>query len=331
MTLDEEWLATCREDALEPDLRIIDAHHHMFWERPFPYRAEHLLADVNAGHNIVATVLVEAEKALYRRSGPAALRSLGETEYANGAAAVGASVERAAICAGIVAHVDLDLADVRPVLGAHLATAGTRLRGVRVHAYRDETGIMSHRPPEGFLLRADFQAGFKTLAEYGLACDVVCFHPQLGDVAKLAESFPETKIVLNHLGGPLGVGPYADKADRVLADWLGGMRRLVATENVFIKVGGIANRYTRGISFRADGTAPSSDQLAAALKPYVSPILDLFGPERCMLESNFPIEKLTCSYVNLWNAFKKLTAGFSAAERSSLFSATAARTYSLSL
>jgi predicted TIM-barrel fold metal-dependent hydrolase len=329
MLLDEEWLETSAEPVIEPDLEIIDAHHHLFWSRPFAYRAEHVLADAGAGHNILATVCVEAERGLYRRTGPEALRSVGETEFARGAAAVGASIGASQICARIIGQVDVTGPGAQEALEAHLAAGGGRFAGIRVHGYRDEAGIMSHKPPEHALLQPQFQQGFRLLQEYGLVCDIVAFHPQLPDVARLAEAFPDVNIIVNHAGGALGIGQYAGRWPAVREDWLAGLHELAKCPNVYMKLGGLANRYTTGISFRAQETAPSSDQLAEAFAPYVHPVLCLFGPDRCMFESDFPIEKLTCSYVNIWNAFKKLTTDLSPTDKSAVFAGTAAKVYGM--
>jgi predicted TIM-barrel fold metal-dependent hydrolase len=327
MAIDDEWLETGAEDAIEPDLEIIDPHHHMFVSRPFPYTVEHVLADTMSGHRVRATVYVEAERDMYRTSGPEEFKSVGETEFAHDAAVVTANRDQPQVCAKIISHVDLTGPNAGEVLARHESAGGARFAGVRVHGYRDETGIMSHKPGEHALLQTDFQAGFKILHDRGLVCDIIAFHPQLSDVASLASAFPDTKIIVNHTGGPLGIGPYAGKREAVHDVWMSALHELAERSNVYLKLGGIANRYTTGISFRGQDTAPSSDQLAEAFAPYLLPALQVFGAQRCMFESDFPMERLTCSYVNLWNAFKKLTTSMNADERRAIFSGTAAEAY----
>jgi predicted TIM-barrel fold metal-dependent hydrolase len=153
----------------------------------------------------------------------------------------------------------------------------------------------------------------------------------LADVADLAAAFPDTVVVLDHFGGPLAVGSYADRRAEAMAEWLDGMRRLARHENVVVKLGGLTNPYFQDITFRRQAGPPTSDQLAASLRPFVEPTIDLFGPGRCMFESNFPVDKPTASYVNLWNAFKKLTTDFGRTDREALFGGTAARAYGLIL
>lgn len=329
MALDDDWLEATAEGPIDADLEIIDPHHHLFSAKPFAYHADDLLREIiGSGHNVRGTVYVEAEREMYRRSGRDELRSVGETEFANRAAVVGAaSPAGPQICQRIISHVDLVKPGVSDALAAHVASAGGRLAGIRVHAYRDEAGLMSHKPPEHAVLRREFQQGFKILQSFGLVCDIVVFHPQLPDVARLAEVFPDVKIIVNHAGGPLGIGRYAGRWESVRSQWMSGLEELVPHPNVYLKLGGLANRYTTGISFRAQAAAPSSDQLADTFAPYVLPALHMIGPKRCMFESDFPMEKLTCSYTNLWNAFKKLAEDLPPADRDAVFARTAAEAY----
>ena len=328
MFVDEQWLSARVEEPVDPDLPIVDAHHHAFWNAPMRYRIEDLLADVEAGHDVRATVFVEGGE-MYRTHGPEHLRTLGETEFVNGMAAVAAAGRvRPRICAGIVGLVDLTAAAAEEALAAHVAAAGGRFRGIRANACWNDQST-ANQGMEGLLGRPDFRAGYALLGKLGLTCDVVCFHPQLADVADLAAAFPDTVIVLDHFGGPLAVGGYADRRAEAMADWIDGMRGLARHENVVVKLGGLANPYFQDIDFRHHDEPPTSDLLATSLKPFVDPAIDLFGPSRCMFESNFPVDKPTAGYVNLWNAFKKLTTGFGRAEREALFSGTATRVYAL--
>jgi predicted TIM-barrel fold metal-dependent hydrolase len=330
--VDDDWLARHREDILEPALPIIDPHHHLWWSEPVRYRFDDLVVDLNSGHDIRATVYMEAG-AMYRTDGPEHLRPVGETEYANGVAAMSASggFGSTRVCAGITGHCELTAgARSEELLLSHIAAGNGRFRGVRVNAYFDEYVRMGEVPADGLLMMREFRAGFAKLAPLGLVADIMVLHRQLLDVADLAESFPETTIVVNHAGGPTLVGPYRERAAEVRAVWTRGMEALARYPNVHIKLGGLANPFFHGLNFRGNPAPPSSDDLADAFRPWLGPLIEWFGPKRCMFESNFPADKVTCSYPVLWNAFKRVAAGCGSDEKSALFHDTAARAYSLS-
>jgi predicted TIM-barrel fold metal-dependent hydrolase len=198
-----------------------------------------------------------------------------------------------------------------------------------VNAYYDEYVRMGDVPLKGLLLDRDFRRGFARLAPHGLVADAMCLHTQLLELADLATAFPDTTIVLDHIGGPTRVGPYASRLDAVAADWSAGMRALAGCPNVVVKLGGLANPFFCDLTFRGRARPPSSEELAAAFRPWVEPTIEWFGADRCMFESNFPADKCTCSYPVLWNAFKRLAQGCSADERTAMFSGTAVRVYSL--
>ncbi len=329
----EAWLATTVEAAIDPDLPIVDTHHHL-WDRPGArYLLPEFLADLGAGHRIEATVYVQC-RSMYRQTGPDHLRPVGEVEFANGIAAQAASglYGATAVCAAIVGHADLRLgADVEPVLDALIAAGNGRLRGIRnTTAAHPDPRIRSNPqpPPEGILLEAGFQAGAALLGRRRLPLDVWAYHTQLAEVDALVRACPDTLIVLDHCGGPLGVGPYAGQRDAVFAAWRDGMARLAPHPNLRVKLGGLAMR-VGGFDFDAWPEAPSSAALAEAWRPTIETTIELFGATRCMFESNFPVDKGMCSYGTLWNAFKRLTAGASAEERQALFSGTACDTYRL--
>jgi predicted TIM-barrel fold metal-dependent hydrolase len=327
--VDDQWLAMVREDIVDPGLAIIDPHHHLWWRDPVPYRFEDLLADLASGHDVKATVYMEAG-AMYRADGPPHLRSVGETEYANGIAAMSASGEfgPTRVCAGIIGHCDLTMGDrAEELLLAHIAAGNGRFKGVRVNAYFDEYVRMGAVPPDGLLGMHEFRAGFARLAPLGLVADVMVLHRQLPDLADLAEAFPETAIVVNHVGGPTLIGPYRQRAADVRRLWEEGMHRLARSPNVTVKLGGLANPFFHGIDFRGSPTPPTSEQLEAAFRPWFEPVIEWFSPNRCMFESNFPADKVTCTYQVLWNAFKRLTAACSPAEKQALFHDTAAGAY----
>lgn len=337
-----------REEILEPDLPIIDAHHHLWVKPPGRYLLEEYAADLATGHRILATVYVESRTAL-RDDLPPALAPVGETEFAH---AVGVLADTGLygptrIAAGIVAFADLSLhagsgggsgakpagsgfGGLEEVLEAHEETAGGRLRGLRHSSYWDaDPEILSHGsmlPPRHLLLDPVFQHNVALLGTRGLSFDAIMFHPQLDELVALARAAPGTSIVLNHMGTPLGLGRYAGHRDDVRAQWTAALTQLSQLDNVALKIGG-AGRPQWGFGFHAADRRPTSDQLAAAWQPYVATCLELFGPERCMLESNFPADKVAYDYAVFWNAMKKLTADLSTSERAALFSETARRLY----
>ncbi len=331
----QDWLDRVAEPALEPDLPIIDPHHHL-WDRPgWRYLLDDLLADLDCGHAIRATVFVQA-RAMHRAAGPEELRPVGETEFVNGVAAMSASgiYGRADICAGIVGHADLMLGSgVDKVLHAHLRAGGGRFRGIRhIVAANDDPEIFNPgvTPPPGLLTHPDFRSGFARLAPLNLSFEAWLYHPQIPDLTALAQLFPATPIVLNHVGGPLGIGRYAGRRAEVFADWASSIRALATCPNVFVKLGGLGMR-VNGFGFEAEADPPGSARLAQAWKPYVETCIDAFGPARCMFESNFPVDKGSYSYGVFWNACKRLAEGASAAEKADLFFGTANRFYRLDL
>lgn len=343
---------TPREAILEPDLPIIDPHHHL-WDRralvaTLPpvkhgfenvvrrvprYLLDELLADTGSGHKVIGTVYVECG-AMYRADGPAELKPVGETEFVNGVAAMAASgvYGQTLACAGIVGHADLTRgAQAREVLEAHLAAGGGRFRGIRQSAsYDPDPQVLGPlvRQGEGLYQQANFREGFAQLAPLGLSFDAWMLEPQLPDLIDLARAFPETSIILDHVGTPLGVASYAGRREERFAIWRDNIRELAKSPNVTVKVGGLAMVFPGFPSLMADPPAPS-EQLAAEWKPYVETCIEAFGAERCMFESNFPVDILSCDYEVLWNAFKRLASGASTDEKAALFAGTARRVYRL--
>ena len=331
----DDWLARRTESILEPELPIVDPHHHL-WERPnWRYMLDDLLADTNSGHNIVATVFVQC-RSMHRASGPEEMKPVGETEFVNGVAAMSASGQygKTKICAGIVGHADLRLGDgVRAVLDAHIRAGGGRFRGIRhITAYDADQSLMNpaYAPPPGLLADRTFRAGFACLAPLNLSFDAWLYHPQIDELTALAKAFPGTSICLNHVGGPLAIGSYAGKRSGVFAGWSKSIRALAQCPNVVVKLGGMAMRIN-GFDFHEKADPPSSEALAAAWKPYVDTCIEAFGAARCMFESNFPVDKGSYAYAPFWNACKILARGASAADKTDLFSGTAARFYRLEL
>jgi predicted TIM-barrel fold metal-dependent hydrolase len=331
----DEWLARRVETVLEPELPIIDPHHHL-WERPdWNYMLDDLLADTDSGHNIVGTVFVQC-RSMHRADGPEAMRPVGETEFVNGVAAMSASggYGPAKICAGIVGHADLRNGHgAEAVLEAHIRAGGGRFRGIRhIVAWDADPSLMNpaYPMPSELMFDAKFREGFTCLAPLNLTFDAWLYHPQIGDVAALARAFPGTGICLNHIGGPLAIGAYAGKRAEVFAQWSAAIRDLATCPNVVVKLGGMAMRIN-GFDFHERAEPPSSEDLAAAWKPYVDVCIEAFGANRCMFESNFPVDKGSYGYQAFWNACKILAKGASASEKADLFHGTASRFYRLGL
>ena len=329
----DDWLARRSETILEPALPIVDPHHHL-WDRPgWKYMLDDLLADLNSGHNIIATVFVQA-RSMHRAGGPEEMKPVGETEFVNGVAAMSAAgiYGKTKICAGIVGHADLRLgARVQAVLEAHIRAGGGRFRGIRhITAWDADPTLMNpaYAPPPGLMADATFREGFARLAPLNLSFDAWLYHPQIDELTALAQAFPETQICLNHVGGPLGIGVYAGKRDAVNAKWAASIRALAKCPNVVVKVGGMAMRIA-GFDFHERSDPPSSEALAAAWKPWVETCVEAFGASRCMFESNFPVDKGSYGYAPFWNACKILARGASAEDKTALFSGTATRFYRL--
>jgi predicted TIM-barrel fold metal-dependent hydrolase len=273
---------------------------------------------------------------MYRAGGPEAFRPVGEVEFANGVAAMSASggYGQALICAGIVGHVNLLLGEgAKPVLEAEIAAGNGRFRGIRHSSAWDAdpnvAGMYATRP-KGLLLDPTFRKGFACLAPLNLSFDAWLFHPQIGELTDLAHAFPETRIVLDHCGGPVGIGRFAGRRDEVFPEWQASIREIAKCPNVVVKLGGLA-MCLLGYDFHQRPKPPSSAELAAAWRPYIETCIEAFGPNRCMFESNFPPDKGQSSYQVIFNAFKRLAAPYGEAEKASLFSRTAADFYRLDI
>lgn len=329
--VDEAWLAQHREEIIEPELPIVDPHHHLWSRAGNVYLLPELSADLSSGHKIRATVFEECGS-MYRADGPEELRSLGETEFVTGVAAMSASggFGPTRACAVMVGNVNLMLGSrVEPILEAHLAASGGRLHAIRFStAWDADERVRKTVPHPGMLADARFREGFQYLGRFGLAFDAWVYHPQLGEVATLSATFPHTPIVLNHVGSPILGGPNAARGAEVFAEWRKGMTALASHDNVHVKLGALPVR--RSGTTRRTGAQPlSSEEIATAWRPFIEVCVEKFGARRCMFESNFPVQKRWCSYAVLWNACKRLAAGASADEKAALFSGTAARVYRL--
>ena len=327
-----EWLDQVSEDIIDPDRPICDPHHHLWDHADNPYLLPDLLADTGSGHNVVSTVFVECS-AMYRADGPEAMRPVGETEFVNGVAAMSASGSYGDLraCSGIVSYADLTLgADVGPVLDEHMRLSD-RFRGIRHAAGWDASDQVrnSHtHPPQSLYLHDDFRAGFQQLVNRGLSFDAWLYHPQIPELTDLARTFPDATIIFDHFGGPLGIGPYAGRGDEIFEQWCTDAADLAQYPNVYAKLGGIVMPIN-GFGWHKRETPATSDEIVAATGRYHHKAIELFGPERCMFESNFPVDKQSCSYPVLWNAFKKMAADYSQADRQQLFHDSAAEAYRL--
>lgn len=333
------WLDLTQEETLEPGLPIIDPHHHLWDARggnyvQKRYLLEDMLADVNSGHNITQTVFIECG-AMFRADGPPHMAYIGETEFVNGIAAMCASglYGKTRIAAGIVGSAPLRLGDKASAeaLDAQIHAGNGRFRGIRVGATWDASpDVENHRtnPPQGMYADDTFRAGFKHLASRNLTFEAWCYHTQIPELTALAKAYPDTTIILDHFGGPIGTGPYADKEDEVFQAWKKAIGSLAECPNVMAKLGGLVMP-VNGYGWQDRPKPPSSQELMERTRRYYEHTIGLFGVERCMFESNFPVDKIACSYNVLWNSFKRLTANYSAAEKAALFHDTAARVYRL--
>lgn len=330
-----DWTKQRREAALEPELPIIDPHHHIWDLKRSRYLIDELVEDTSTGHNIIATVFIECGT-MYRAGGPAEMKPVGEVEFVNGVAAMSASgyYGKSRLCAGIIGHADLTLGKrVQPALEALIAAGNGRLRGIR-HGVTWDTGNAAkfgrREVPQHQVLDPAFQQGFACLQALGLSFESWQFHPQLPDTVQLLRSAPETNVILNHCGGLLGIAPHDGDRAEVFKIWRENMRALVQFPNLSVKVGGLGMLYC-GWDFHLHDMPPTSEELAKAWRPYVETCIELFGVDRCMMESNFPVDKQSCGYGELWNALKRITQNCSAAEKAALYRDTAARVYRLAV
>ena len=330
-----DWLATNQEPAFDPDQKIIDPHHHLWdgrTDRPMlRYFLDELLEDT-ADLNVRQTVFIECG-AMYNADAPTPMAPVGETEFVAGVSAQSASGLYGDLraCTGIVGHADLLLgAAVGEVLDAHMEMSD-RFRGIRHHASWDPSpDVPNSRIVEipHIYLNETYREGFAELGKRGLSFEGWLYHPQIPELTDLARAFPETTIILNHLGGPLGVGPYAGKHDEYFPSWRDSITELATCENVVAKVGGI-QMIINGFGWEQMERAPSSDELLAVNRPWYEHTIQSFGPDRCMFESNFPVDKACCSYTNMYNQFFKLVADYPQDEKDQMFHDTAQRVYRL--
>lgn len=328
----QEWLDRHHEEIIEADRVIVDAHHHLWQEPGNTYLLDDFSADLASGHRVEATVFVQAHFG-YRSSGAEEQRPVGETEKVVAIAeAARAANHPTAIAAGIVGFADLTLGDrVEAVLEAHEAAALGRFRGVRHSVARDSNfpdGIVLRPAPAGMLADPRYRAGLTTVAVRGLSYDAMLYHEQIPELTALARAIPELPIVLDHLGCMIGVGPYRGRESETFGKWRTDIAELASCPNVSVKLGGLG-MVICGPTWHENDRPPTSVELAQVWRPQVESCIELFGPARCMFESNFPVDKGMFSYAVLWNAFKRLTSGASEDEKDALFRRTATSVYRL--
>ena len=331
-----DWLALTEETTLEPDLPICDPHHH-FWDlrsARIPYQRyllHELASDVNSGHNVKTTVFIEA-RSMYRADGPEEMKPVGEIEFVQGLAAASASgaygPTRAA--AAIVGHANLLLGDkVEPILEGLQIASPNRFRGIRHSVTWDshpDVELTAAHLMEGQLADDGFRAGARVLARMGMSLEGWLFFPQLQELADFAKAVPDLTIILNHIGGLLRVGPYANRDDEVMTTWRKGIASVAECPNVYVKLGGIGMPRT-GFDWYAREKPIGSEELASDMAPLMEYCIEQFSPERSMFESNFPVDKVSYSYNVMYNAFKRLSSGYSSSERAAMFHDTATKAY----
>lgn len=328
-----DWYRQAEEPAIDPGRKIIDPHFHFFSGFGHNYLAEDLLADVGGGHNVVAMVYVEGNADFFKMGG-----ATGEVRFAitEGARMRAMQNSRNPICdpvAGIVAYADLRAPDIDDQLDALAMSAEGRLRGIRNTSAWDASPEVRNghtKPPQGMLADPKFIAGLRRLARRNLTFDSLAYHPQISELAALARQVPEATIVCNHLGGPIGVGPYKNKMEDFFGAWKIDMSDLASCQNVLVKLGGMAMSYS-GWDWHKRASAPSSEEYFSTYYKWYDHAINAFGPGRCMFEGNFPVDKVSISYGNLWNAFKKIASDLSSGEKEQLFFSTASRAYRLSV
>ena len=326
----EEWLASVIEDVVDPERPIIDPHHHL-WKTPSmwgTYELTDLWADTSSGHNVEKTVFVDCHSE-YRTDGPSHLKPVGETEYVAEVATESRRDANRATIAGIVGHANMTLgSEVEEVLVAHEQAGKGLFRGIRHAGPSDDTGTLTNaggRWPCPYD-REDFREGVKTLGRMGYSYDTWHFFHQNQDFLALARAAPETTMILDHFGTPLGVGAYAGRKDEIFEQWKKDIAEIAGCANVHAKLGGLAMP-DNGFGWDKNDHPPSSDEFEEAQHPYYLHAIECFGPDRCMFESNFPVDRLSVSYQVLGNGLKKIVTDFSEDEKDHLFYGTASRVY----
>ena len=329
----QAWLDSVSEEIVDPDRRIVDPHHHLWHARMMPeYLLDDLWADTGSGHRVEQTVFMEC-RAEYREDGPEHLRSLGEVDFVVEIAEASRKDAGQAEIAALISHVDLCRGEaVAEDIAAHEQAAKGLFRGIRdagASEQADPDALMIRgQAPADLYARDDFRTGMRVLGRLGHTYDTWHYHHQNPAFAELARAVPDTRMVLDHFGTPLGVGLYAGRRDEIFAQWKKDVAEIARCENVVAKLGGMAMP-DNGFGWMGRATPPTSDEFVEAQAPWYHHMIDCFGPDRCMFESNFPVDRLSISYPILWNGIKKIAARYSEAEQEAMFSGTATRIYRL--
>ncbi len=330
MFANDAWLSQVTEDVIDPEREIIDPHHHLWDQQNLTYTLEQLHADTAAGHNITKTVFIECG-ASYRPDGPDHMKPVGETEFVAKNATTSADTTGKASISGIVAHADLRHAALDDILDAHEEAGKGLFRGIRDAGAWDpnpEALLIPPPAPQGLFADPDFRRGMKKLGTRGLTYDSWHFHHQNPEFAALATAVPDTIMVLDHFGTPLGVGPYAGKRDEIFNTWKQDIAAIAECPNVVAKLGGLAMP-DNGFGWFGRDIPPTSDEFINAQADYYHHTIECFGPDRCMFESNFPVDRLSIGYHVLWNALKKIASRYDVHEQDAMFYGTASRIYRL--
>ena len=333
------WIDKIQEEIIEPGLPIIDPHHHLWHgpvqeqgdNNPYRYLLEDLWNDTGSGHDIKKTVFIDCGQEYYEE-GPQEFKPVGETEFVVEIAKQAQLDPLKSQISGIIGHVDMMLGDsAREVLEAHNEKGEGLFRGIRHSGGWDANEAVKNahsEPTEQIYLEDKFQRGLQQLINLNMVFDTWHYHNQISDLTVLAKALPDLRIVHDHFGGPLGIGPYEGKKDLVFGKWKDDISALSECPNVYSKLGGLAMPIN-GWNLHKRDLPATSDELVNLHKAYYSHTIESFGVERCMFESNFPVDKQSISYHVLWNAFKKMSLGFSDEEKSYLFYETAKDFYSL--
>jgi L-fuconolactonase len=319
------------DDIISPDLPIIDAHHHLIDRPGLRYMIDDYLADTNAGHRVVASVYVET-LAFARVSGPEVLRPIGEIEFANG---IGQMCESGRYgcraCSAIVGSADLRLGDqIAQLLDLAMVRAPERYRGVRQvtmeHSSPAPYRFIPNRPPSGIMESPGFRPAFTHLVKRGLSFDAAVFDHQLPDIIELADAFPTAAIVINHCGQAMAMDMTPSQRQDAFNQWRQMIIEAGRRPNLFCKVGGLGMPFW-GFRFEERTDPIGYMELAETWRPWVETVIDAFGAERCMMESNYPPDARSAGFVPLWNALKHIVRDASENENASLFHDTAAKFY----
>ena len=326
----DDWLMQVKEDIIDPEREIVDAHHHLWPQTSMHYDLENLLADTKSGHNVVQTVFAECGAA-YRVGGPEHLKCVGETEFVADRATKASNMGESTMISGIVAHANLMDKRLDEILDAHESAGKGLFKGIRHSgAYEpraEDLSIRGNALPNQFE-RDDFRNGVARLGELGLSYDTWIFHHQIADFRNLAEAVPNTTMVLDHFGTPLGVGPYAEKKEEIFEAWKDDMEAVSKCRNVFVKLGGMAMP-DNGYGWDANKLPPTSEEFVKSQGKYYDYTINRFGPDRCIFESNFPVDRLSISYRTLWNGLKKIAAKYAEEDQNLMFSGVARKVYRL--